>query len=220
MIDSKTVKEKLSQHYATKLMDFGATPRGVDWGSEIAQTVRFEQLLRLFPSHFFNPPVVTPNLPVVLDFGCGYGGFFPFLQQKIKIPFQFIGFDALPEMIEMAKKNYPNQTNLTWTNQFSTENKVNFITASGVFNVKADISNQDWQEYVVHTLHQFDAATTDGFAFNLLSLYSDIPKRRDYLFFADALFFFDYCKRHFAANVALLHDYGHWDFTIIVKKYH
>ena len=218
MLEVETIKDKLAAHYAAKLSDFGATARGVDWGSELAQTIRFQQLLRLFPSHFFDPPVSDATLPVIVDFGCGYGGFYPFLQQKMKIPFQFVGIDALEEMIEMAKKTYPSQSNLEWTTLFSEEKKVNYITASGVFNVKADISNQDWQEYVISLLSKFDAAATDGFAFNLLSLYSDVPKRRDYLFFADALFFFDYCKKNFSQNVALLHDYGHWDFTIIVKK--
>ena len=35
---------------------------------------------------------------------------------------------------------------------------------------------------------------------------------------AFVLFFFDFCKRNFSRNVALLHDYGLYDFTIIVRK--
>jgi len=38
------------------------------------------------------------------------------------------------------------------------------------------------------------------------------------LYYADPGFFFDYCKTHFAKNVALLHDYGLYDFTILVRK--
>jgi hypothetical protein len=41
---------------------------------------------------------------------------------------------------------------------------------------------------------------------------------RDDLYYADPLFLFDYCKRNFAKNVALLHDYRIYDFTIIVRK--
>ena len=41
---------------------------------------------------------------------------------------------------------------------------------------------------------------------------------KDHLFYADPCFFFDHCKKHFSKNVALLHDYGMYEFTILVRK--
>ena len=41
---------------------------------------------------------------------------------------------------------------------------------------------------------------------------------RDSLYYADPMYLFDYCKRHFAKDVALLHDYSLYDFTLIVRK--
>ena len=38
------------------------------------------------------------------------------------------------------------------------------------------------------------------------------------LYYADPLDLFDYCKRNFSKNVALLHDYRLYDFTLIVRK--
>jgi len=38
------------------------------------------------------------------------------------------------------------------------------------------------------------------------------------LYFGDPLLYFDFCKRNFSRNVALLHDYGLYDFTILVRK--
>ena len=54
----------------------------------------------------------------------------------------------------------------------------------------------------------------------MLTRYSDADRmsQRPDLFFGDPLFFFDYCKRNFARNVALLHDYDLYDFTILVRK--
>jgi hypothetical protein len=57
-----------------------------------------------------------------------------------------------------------------------------------------------------------------GFAFNHLSSYSDKEYMQSYLYYADPLFLFDYCKKNFSKNVALIHDYGQYDFTIIVRK--
>ena len=38
------------------------------------------------------------------------------------------------------------------------------------------------------------------------------------LYYADPCALFDYCKRNFSRNVALLHDYKIYDFTLIVRK--
>ena len=38
------------------------------------------------------------------------------------------------------------------------------------------------------------------------------------LYYADPCFLFDYCKRNFAKDVAILHDYSLYDFTLIVRK--
>ena len=57
-----------------------------------------------------------------------------------------------------------------------------------------------------------------GFAFNCLTSYSDHDKMRDYLYYADPLAIFDHCKKHYAKDVALLHDYGLYEFTILVRK--
>jgi hypothetical protein len=38
------------------------------------------------------------------------------------------------------------------------------------------------------------------------------------LYYADPAQVFDYCKRRFSPNVALLHDYGLYEFTILVRK--
>jgi hypothetical protein len=57
-----------------------------------------------------------------------------------------------------------------------------------------------------------------GFAFNMLTLYSDVEKRAMHLHFADPLRYFDLCKRNYAHYVTLLHDYPLYEFTILVKK--
>jgi len=59
-----------------------------------------------------------------------------------------------------------------------------------------------------------------GFSFNMLTGYSDADRmaQRPDLYFGDPLFYFDYCKRNFSRNVALLHDYGLYDFTVLVRK--
>jgi hypothetical protein len=38
------------------------------------------------------------------------------------------------------------------------------------------------------------------------------------LYYADPCFFFDYCQRRYLRRVAVLHDYGLYEFTVVVRK--
>ena len=98
------------------------------------------------------------------------------------------------------------------------EDKHDYIVSSGIFNIKSDVSDEDWRKYIVETIHMFNQVAVKGFAFNCLTKYSDVEYMKDYLYYADPLYLFDYCKKNFSKNVALLHDYGIYDFTILVRK--
>ncbi len=67
-------------------------------------------------------------------------------------------------------------------------------------------------------LEKFNSLCRKGFSCNFLTKYSDANRMRSDLYYADPCFLFDYCKRHFSKNIALLHDYQLYDFTLIVRK--
>lgn len=56
-----------------------------------------------------------------------------------------------------------------------------------------------------------------GFAFNLLTGYADKALMRADLFYCDPSEYFDLCKRLYSRNVALLHDYDEFEFTLLVR---
>lgn len=41
---------------------------------------------------------------------------------------------------------------------------------------------------------------------------------KEHLYYADPAELFDHCKRNYSRNVALLHDYGLYEFTVLVRK--
>jgi hypothetical protein len=41
---------------------------------------------------------------------------------------------------------------------------------------------------------------------------------KPHLYYADPCDLFDLCKRRFSPQVTLLHDYGLYEFTILVRK--
>jgi hypothetical protein len=84
--------------------------------------------------------------------------------------------------------------------------------------MKLDADLDAWTQVVIEALNQMNAHASKGMAFNMLTKYSDADRMRPDLYYADPGFFFDYCKRNFSRNVALLHDYNLYDFTILVRK--
>ncbi len=128
-----------------------------------------------------------------------------------------MGYDLSQEMIQNANKNYKNM-NFMHINNMSDIVVSDYSIASGIFSVKMQHSNEEWLSYILETLVKINEKTTNGFAFNMLTKYSDKEFMRDNLYYADPLFIFDFCKRNFSKNISLIHDYDLYEFTMLVKK--
>lgn len=202
---NKSIIDMINHYYTQKIKTFGASSLGVDWNSEFSQRLRFEQLARMLPSSSF-----TLN-----DLGCGYGALLDYLL-ILKKDFIYKGYDLSEAMISTAIER-TTTSNAEFILSSECLYKLDYSISSGIFNVKADINQDQWQDHVINTLHHMHKMSDKGFAFNVLTTYSDEEYRKDNLFYADPLFLFDYCKRNFSKNVALLHDYNLYEFTIIVK---
>ena len=96
--------------------------------------------------------------------------------------------------------------------------EADYTVASGIFNVKLEASCTEWESYVLRTLETISRLSKRGFAFNVLTKYSDPEFLRPDLYYADPLFFFDCCKTKFSRFVSLLHDYPLYEFTLLVRK--
>lgn len=95
--------------------------------------------------------------------------------------------------------------------------KADYVIASGIFNVKGEMPSPIWHEYVLDTLSAMARCAERGFAFNSLTLHSDAEKRRSDLYYADPAWFLDYCATRYSRHVAVLQDYGLYEFTLLVR---
>jgi len=202
--------DEIRSYFQDKLDRFGNTPRGADWNSDEAQNTRFDQLIKV---------IETQNDYSILDFGCGYGALADYLLTLGRDFNQFVGYDILESMVDKARLLHGQHAGkFLFTSDFSEVPVVDYAVASGVFNIKLDNSYDDWTADVIKTLEQLHDRTRHGFASNFLTKYSDADKMKPHLYYADPCYLFDYCKKHFSKNVALLHDYELYDFTILVRK--
>jgi putative glycosyltransferase len=199
---------EVAEYYSSKLMQHGATPRGVDWNGEESQTLRFEQLCKLF----------NASKPFsVNDLGCGYGALYDFLVHRYE-SFSYLGIDVSEDMIRTAERRYGARDNAHFVFANEPGQVADYGVASGIFNVRLGRSDDEWRSYLETILDVLDRTSRFGFAFNCLTSYSEPDKMRDYLYYADPCLLLDHCKRRYSKSVALLHDYGLYEFTILVRK--
>ena len=200
--------DKVKNYFIGKLNEHNATHRGVDWPSVESQEIRFSQLLYV---------IDTREVFSLLDYGSGYGGLYDYLAHR-GYNFHYAGYDIAEPMVEMGRKLHLNNHNCWFTSNIEELPVADYAVVSGVFNMKLDADFDIWTRVVIDALNRLHTYSSKGFAFNMLTKYSDQDRMRPDLYYGDPCFFFDYCKRNFSRNVALLHDYNLYDFTILVRK--
>src|SRR4030095_1127810 len=206
---SGKILKGVNKYYSEKLGEHGRTPKGVDWNSQESQYLRFAQLCRVIIQAPLN----------ILDYGCGYGELVNYLRKYYtNEEFNYTGYDISDSMIVQAKELFQSNTNVSFLQNLS-EEKFDYVVASGIFNVRLDLAtDNEWKEYIIQTLQKINSLSVKGFSFNALTSYSDPEHMKDYLYYSDPLWLFDYCKLNFSKNVALLHDYELYEFTMIIRK--
>jgi SAM-dependent methyltransferase len=206
--DATAILGDVARYYTSKLEEHGTTPRGVDWNGEAAQKLRFDQLLRIVD--------VTGRFSIN-DLGCGYGALLDHLDAR-GFEVDYTGIDVSAEMAGAGARRFEGRAGADFICGTRPNREADYCVASGLFNVRFEMSDAEWRSYIQATLDLLHAASRRGFSFNCLTSYSDASKMRDELYYADPCALFDLCKRRYSKSVALLHDYGLYDFTILVRK--
>ena len=202
--------EETNRLYERLLREFGDSPHAVNWKNREAQYIRFQQLVKIIQTQQFS----------INDLGCGLGDLVSYLDES-GMNFTYHGYDIAPGMIESAKRKFIKRGSdiaFELIDDPSEMKVADYTIESGIFNRRFGESDESWLAYILKTLGVMYDKSAVGFAFNALTKYSDKELMRSDLYYADPCFLFDYCKVNFTKNVALLHDYNLYDFTILVKK--
>lgn len=207
MHHESTILSEVAAYYASKLAEFGSTPQGVDWNGIDSHERRHRQFLHLLGGDF--------NASVI-DLGCGYGDFLRFLRSQGYVG-NYLGYDIACGMIEKARELHGEADDRRWQLGSEPVAKADFAIASGIFNVKGDQPAEGWSKYVRATIDTLARAGRKGFAFNMLSLSSDSDRRRPNLHYEDPAAMLTHCLTRYGRSVALLQDYGLYEFTVSVR---
>ena len=198
----------VAAYYGEQLARYGPTPRGVDWKDTTSQNLRHRQFLRLLAD--------DPDASV-LDVGCGYGDFLPFLRAAgHRGP--YIGCDIAAPMGEAARALHGEGPDRRFLVGEAPTDTADYAVGSGILNVIRGSTPAIWADYARATIEALHQASRRGFGFNMLSLNSDQDRRRADLHYADPPHVLADCIARYGRHIALLQDYGLWEFTVLVRQ--
>jgi len=198
---------KIEKLYSENLDKFGIDSKSVGWNSANSQQLRFEKLLMVVENR-------TESFSLN-ELGCGYGELFKYAALNGYEINLFNGYDISEKML-FAAKDYLNDSRAVFFKESSIITKADYTITSGIFNVKFDEKKDTWESYVKDTLKNMFKNSNRGISFNLLTKYVDFEAKD--LYYADPLYYFDFCKKELSRYVNLIHDYNLYEWTIIVKK--
>ena len=208
MTSTKDIHAAIAGYYSARLREHGPTPGGVDWNSAEGQALRFDQLLRITEGS----DAFTMN-----EIGCGYGALADYARKSHAVS-SYHGVDLSADMIAQARALHATDSHATFAVGDRPDRPRDYCVASGIFNVRMDMPAASWSRNILETLELMDQYGARGFAFNALTSYSDPDRIRPDLHYCDPLAMFDHCKKRYSPQIALLHDYGLYEFTILVRK--
>jgi SAM-dependent methyltransferase len=196
--------------YSQRLEQFGAKPRGVFWRNADGQRLRFDILSAIFDADA-DKGGVTLN-----DLGCGYGAYFDYLKDQPPMrDGRYYGYDISEDMVARAKHDV-DDPRATFLLSPTPTRDADYSVASGTYNMRMNIDDEPWAEYVRASLTHLWSRSHKGMAFNMLSAYGG--KRLSDLYYADPRPYFDFCMRKLSRNVVLIHDYSLDEWTLFVRR--
>lgn len=207
MKDRGPLIERVETYYSGRLAEHGPTHAGVDWNSRESQFTRFDQLMRV---------ARREETLSINDYGCGYGALVEWLIADGR-PFDYFGFDVSEAMTKEASGRHAEVPQARFGFQRAEIETADFTVASGIFNVRAGASEEEWSQYVLDEIEMLAALSRKGFAFNALTSYSDADHMREDLHYADPVALLEHVMSNHSRWSALLQDYGLFEFTLVVR---
>jgi SAM-dependent methyltransferase len=201
------ILDAVAAYYNATLATHGPTARGVDWRDDASHRLRQVQFLRLLEGDLDAS---------VIDLGCGYGDFLTVLRGAGHRG-HYLGCDVAPGMINAARALHGDGGNCDWQLGAEPHVTADHAIASGILNVRRGAEPSVWQAYVDGVIRTLAAHARRGFGFNMLSTSSDPDRRREDLHYADPVETLTLCLQRYGRHVALLQDYGLWEFTVLVR---
>ena len=201
---------KIVRHYENCFDRFGDQAKGVDWPSEESALVRYKVMHELIREIDISASI--------LDFGCGLGHFYKYLQKSGVQNLEYTGLDLSEKFVENCRKKYPSLTFYSgdvFDPSFSLPT-FDYLILNGVFTEKLDLTNDEMWNFTQRLLTKVFSLCRKGFAFNVMS--KNVDWERDDLFHLSIDQLTDFLFRKLSRNFVIRNDYGLYEYTTYVYR--
>lgn len=190
---------KAAELYNTRYGQYGRDIRTVGWGSEADQRLRFEVLLRGF----------DPTGKIVLDVGCGLGALVPFLHERTRGNFRYLGIDVAQRLIVDARTAYGGEGREFRVGDVFLPDlpQADLVVLSGALSLKSE----GIEDYARRCLARMHELSREAASLNFLSKYADFELDKNQHYQPETVFGW---AKQVAKKVNLIHDYPLYEFTV------
>jgi SAM-dependent methyltransferase len=205
----KKSPEAIKNHYEQCFLIHGDNHRGADWPNEDDLIKRYKVMSSIIRENDSN---------IILDFGCGTGMFYNFLNKE-NLNIDYIGIDISKPLIQVAKEKYKN---INFYEIDILKNKSNFnfsydyAICNGVFTEKLNLTNDDMFLFLKEIITILFEKSRKGIAFNIMSNIVDF--KRDDLFYLDFNSLLSFVSEKLTRNFIIRNDYGLYEYTVYLYK--
>jgi SAM-dependent methyltransferase len=201
------VHEDIAAYYTRKVLQFGATPHGVDWTCVPTQELRFVQLLKICDFD----KAVSLN-----DLGCGYGALLNYLAKRHRrARIDYLGLDVSEAMVTLAASLWSHRPKTAFAVGHQFGRTADYCVASGIFNVRLVHSRSRWEDYIRSTLMELHAGSRCAYSINFLAPNTGAGPRELYRTSPEP--WTRFCEQELGGRVEVLDDYGLREFTLLVR---
>lgn len=210
----------VTDYYTGTLAQHGETPRGVDWSCKPTQELRFIQLLRIcsFKASISTSLSFSTTAFSLNDVGCGYGALCGFLRQRHRqARIDYLGVDLSQAMVDSARSRWGHLQNTIFDIANSSLRSADYSIASGLFNVRLNHADIDWEPWVAQTLQNLRSASRVGFSVNFLSPPQPGESSPQALYRPTVARWKNFCENELQSSVQAITGYGMREYTLLVR---
>jgi SAM-dependent methyltransferase len=199
------------EHYEQCLEKYGDSHRGVDWPNATDAEKRYQVMLGLIKPH-----AKTVKL---LDFGCGAGHLYDFIQKQGLTSIEYTGLDLSQKFIDLCRMKFSDQRWIqadVMNGDPITMNSVDYVIMNGVFTEKRSLDFDSMWQYTRGLISKVWSISDHGIAFNVMS--KQVDWERDDLFHLPLDMLAGFLTKHVSRHFIIRNDYGLYEYTTYVYK--
>lgn len=196
--------------YRANFLEHGDSPLGTYQNNQTTQYLRFERLLRnLVPE--------AGSRATLHDVGSGLCDLYQFISGKgLDVILDYSGTEIVEEMNAAARLKFPRLTLLNRNLLLPSDDRYDFVVASGTFNLLGGIPESEWRTTCYRLIEAMYARAKRAIAFNFLTSYRTFSDPS--LCYFDPREMFDFATTRLSRFVELDASYPLYECTLVAFR--